>query len=487
MKKTLCILLALMCLLSLGGMNAHAQAADTSVAYLPLLPGSGHLLNAHGQFEARQAFMRMLPGLVEAQASGQIVRFSPDLADGLALVEYPTGTDLSGLVQNGLPVIDSTEAMQGFIRSQSVQATQGLRDIPEAQGLGDPSIDLQPYSSCFSLYNLGANKTYSAYLWDTRGKLVAGLKGTLDASGSGGDCLLSGFTSGLLSGSNNGMVPGFIFNLLQYDSTHTILENTYTTKIPTIEVSNYTTAQHIARGKAPVGSQLNLTLAHFQMDAGDSIVVTLKNPTTNGQGVWQADFSPSGMRGGDMLSMLWAKPATLFVFHRVLSVPFVSCILDSNFCIVFGGKAGTPADITALHGGVNYKASGYFDSNGVFSATLYNNKAVPLNLAKGDLISGSALTTLALPNLTAFFNYGTSIMSGKTPPNNGRYYAVSVLQQTSANYTNWSVWTHANTAGNYTADFSGDGPFTGDFLRLQVDFVDYATGNQTIYYSAVAP
>ena len=469
MKKFLNVLFVLVFLLSLGSLGVHAQGVKTSIAYLPLLTPTGQSDGGTDYFQARQAYERLAPKLMEAQVRGQIVRFRPVLSSGMAMVEVAAGTDLASLLGPAQPVFDTAQA--------ALNAMQ-VGPVSESGQTALPSISIRLYDSCFTVSNMGVNYQYKAYLKDTGGRLVGATQGKMNASGYAQVCL---------SGIWAGIAPGYGLTFKVYDGSW-ILQTTYTTNIPHLQFTSITPATKIAKGTGPASSTLAFTLIHPKLDETGTSTLTHKTVTSSSAGAWQVNFSPAAMRGGDGVEIQWLKPGTAFTFTRDASAPYTYCEMGNYECEFTGGAPGSTGNFFVKHGGSTYNFTGKFNEYGSFGIYLYNSQGDPIFLATGDQAGGTGMPTLTLPTLTATPNYVTNIVSGKAPAN--RWFTIELGRYDSGldQWNWWTKWVKSGAAATYSVDFTSLVDITDqDSLYLLPDIVDPSTGNEIFMEKLIVP
>jgi hypothetical protein len=460
MKKTLRILLALIFLLSLGSLTAYAQSETTSFAYIPLVsPASpDQSTSVPIEFRARQGFEALTSRLLDAQAQGLIVRFEPEFSFGLLKVEYVSGLDLSAILGTGRPIFEDPQSVLDY-----TQAGEEIA-ISSPASVATPYFSIGVYNSYFYGSGLTAGNYYLASLSDTGGHGVASFNGWISSSGS---------LSSYFEGAASTILPGYKITIKIYNSTGTTLLHTYSTTIPSLGFTSIDIPHAIVNGKAPAGSQLEVNLWHPKLNAANGTTYVTKHVTTSGAGAWQVNFG-TAMRGGDEVKVTWQKPATYFTFYRYLWAPHVYCELGDDYCDLYG-IPGKPASLSIKHAGKTYTFTGLFTSWGGFYGYL------PYDMAAGDKISGTGVTTLTLPTITAVLNYTANTVTGKAPAN--RYIEVELEKYYPRPEEYYYRWVKANSAGNYTADFSSSIDITStESLDFSVYYTNPTTGNEVSYY-----
>jgi hypothetical protein len=460
MKKTLHILLALIFLLSLGSLTANGQSETTSFAYIPLVsPASpDQSTSVPIEFRARQGFEALMSRLLDAQAKGQIVRFEPEFSFGLLKVEYVSGFDLSAILGTGRPIFEDPQSVLDY-----TQAGEEIA-ISSPASVATPYFSVSLFSNCFYGYSLTAGNYYLASLSDTGVHVVASANGWISSGGGLGNCF---------EGAASTITPGYKITIKIYNSTGTTLLKTYSTTIPSLGFTSFDIPHAIVNGTAPAGSQLEVNLWHPKLNAANGSTDVTKHVTTSGAGNWQVSFG-TAMRGGDEVKVTWQKPATYFTFYRYLYAPNVDCVLGGDYCDLYG-IPGKPASLSIKHAGKTYTFTGLFTSWGGFWGYL------PYDMAVGDKISGTGVTSLTLPTITAVLNYTANTVTGKAPAN--RYIDVDLDKYYPRPEGYYYRWVKANSAGNYTADFSSSIDITlTDSLEFSVYYTNPTTGNEVSYY-----
>jgi hypothetical protein len=138
--------------------------------------------------------------------------------------------------------------------------------------------------------------------------------------------------------------------------------------------------------------------------------------------------------------------------------------------------------LSITHGSVTYTFSGKFSSCGCFTQSLEKN-GIPIYLKAGDRISGTSVAAYTLPTLTAGANFYTDVVQGKAPAN--KYFELWVDDPCGCTY---SIWTHSNSSGIYSGDFSNQVDLVAtEAANLEVFYQDPASGNITDYFRSIGP
>ena len=482
MRKTLAVLFIMVFLLSLGGFSAHAQAQvqANSFGYLPLVSPGGDS-SVPLEFRARQAFDRLAPRLLQAQASGQIVQFEPEFDHALLKVEYQSGfnlaTALSVSPQTAPPVFADPKSVLDYI---GVGLTRSRARMGPAQS--DPVLYLGVYNSCFSAEDFAANNVYQAYLRDASGRLLSVRHGQFDSSGAFDDC----FSGGLWQD----IIPGYTFTLEIYDSGGVILHNTLFTVIPRLNINSITPKTKTFKGIGPANDTVFIHIFHPYLDDSDDMDAYGAVADTSSKGAWSVKLDPSDeLRPGDEVDVIWPMTVTAsnpFMFYRYLFVPYIDCQLAGNYCSAYG-LPGKSAKLTLTHAKKSYKTSGMFDYYGWYGGNFYDANTDPVFMTAGDKVTSSGAPTLYLPNLTAVPDTIADTISGVAPAS--LWFEVDLDAFFHA--TGWKSdnrWIGSDTGGLYTADFSSSFAIdTADIIEASVYFVDPNTGNETDYWNFVVP
>ncbi|MGB8212261.1 MAG: hypothetical protein WCE68_01765 [Anaerolineales bacterium] len=476
MKKIVSVLFVLVLMLSLGSLDVYAKGARTAIAYLPLVSAGGQAGPAKdaGAFslEAHQAYLQLAPRLEQARKTGQVLRYKPEFSAGLVMVEYTAGTDLATLLRTGQPAFASSHAALAF--SGAGQAAFAGQPRPAVVA---PYIEL--YTDGDDGYyagGMGANDTYAAYLDDASSRLVGYDYGTADGSGE----IEDGF-----DGIWEGTLPGYTFTLQIFNPSGTTLLDTYSVVIPNLGTTSINPSARTAQGTAPNGANVSVELYHYLLDGTGHEQGTLKTATANHAGNWKVDFSPMPLRGGDEVEVYWVKPSSVFSFYEELDAPALDCGLGMDYCYSYGAP-GAPAKITIKHGHASYVFTGNFYDVGYFEAYLSGRIGAPVYLAAGDQVSAPGLSRLTLPRITAVPNYATGVVSGAAPANRWVDVDLDVYNPVSG-WFYYRKWALANSGGVYSADFSGAGFNTSDFLYIYVYYKDPSNGNATDFENLIAP
>ena len=473
MKKTMTVLLTLIFLLSLGILPAQAQAQTqlTSFAYIPLISPLGETA-LPVVFRARQAFEALAPQLLKAQEKGQIVRFEPDYGFGMLKVEYQSGFNLAAalaMTPGASPlVLETPQAVLEY-----TQVSQSLRKPLDGIADNNPIISISLYTSCFTAYYMGANNYFKAYLVDTGGRLVGSADGWANGSGHLNSCF---------GGIWDGQIPGDVFSLYVYNNAGTTLLNTFSTVIARLNFSSISVTNKTITGTAPANSQLNFTLDHAELDAGDNVTETGVAVTASSKGAWSVKLGSSvGMAGGDQVYISWSAPATNFTFYRYIWAPFANCLLGGNYCSIYG-IPGKSAKLSIVHAKKTYKYSGKVSSSGYFGVDLTDVNADPIFLVVGDKVSGTGVKSWTLPRLTTIVNYTDDTVEGFAPASRYFWMELDVFDYSLRDWDYDEIWAGSNTAGYYVADFSGYFDIkTTDRLYTYLWYDDPSTGNETRY------
>ncbi|MGB8212039.1 MAG: hypothetical protein WCE68_00640 [Anaerolineales bacterium] len=462
MKKLLSVAFVLIFLLSLGSLDVHAQSAPTAIAYLPLLPAAGR---NDPSLEVRQAYDRLLPQLMQARKAGQIVRFRADLGEDMAVVEYPLGTNLAALLGNSQPVFATPQTALAYTRAGALQMAQ-------AAPAGTASFTIGINDSCFYGYNLGiSTDTYKAYLYDSDARVVASVNGDLNASG--------GISDACFNGLFDGMAPYFEVVIFLYHSGQTTWFNEFPKVIPNLAVTSVSSATKTIGGVGPAGGTVFVNYYHYNLDSGNTSIQPGTSVTATSKGAWQAKFSATPMRGGDTVNI--SEISGSFNFTNYLYVPYIECGLDNDWCNLTG-ISGAVATLSFTHAKHTYSYSGLFGPDGYFMESLSDTHGMPVFLAVGDKVKGKGAASLTLPNITANPDDISDTVSGYAPAN--RWFLVQAL----VNNTDYNCWTQANSAGMYTANFTGKVSLPGDKpYPVYVYYTDPVTGDQIVYESYMVP
>ena len=453
----------------LGLLISPAQAQGGTTGYLVLVSHSDP--NATFYLQARQAFNRLSPHLMQAKKEGHLSGFEPDFSAGIVKLELPAGIQAANLLNNLMVYSNIHEAMQNVKRNPDLENS----DNQEITTTISPTFHLQWRSSCFYTSGLGDSSHIIGSLRDKTGRLVASFNGISDTFGFLNDCFDG-------SGAYTSVMPGYTVTFKAYDTVSTLL-GTYTMVVPNaISVTAVNKTSSILSGKGPASKAFSAYWVHpYLNNASNTKLTVFKTGNISATGNWTTDFGVIPFRGGDFFNISIDFPN--FSFSKSADVPFAYCELGSNYCGMYG-IPGTFASLTIKHAGATYTTTGTFNYWGYFIQELEDATGSPIFLVSGDSMFGINIPSWTLVNLTATLNTTTDVISGKAPANKWFY----LCGDQSNNYNSWCNWRQAKSTGSYIENLSG----LVDFLPntaywLEVDYTNPVTGNEEYMYQSVAP
>ncbi len=412
--------------------------------------------------QSQEALHRLMPKLLAAKSSGQIISFERSLNGGVLQIIYRPSAGIPDL--GGQMVYSKVQDALPNASTASLVCTT-------------PAFQIFVYESTFYSGCLTPAARVVGTLRDPSGRAVSSYSGTVGSTGSLGYAIFSTW-NGWISNA----LPGYTVTFKEYAGT-TLLA-TFKVKVPAIKFSSINKISSIVQGTGPAGKSVTLRWIHDLWDAGHTFVDATKQRTISSSGVWKVDFGTIPLHGSDLLFADVHQNAT-FTFSVTMTIPATYCMLGSYFCELYG-FAFTPAILQIIHGGKTYTFTGEFDKSGYFPVEFRTAAGVPIFLAPYDKISGTGIAQFSLPKLTAVINYTANTVSGKAPPN--RYIYSWVFEPNAFSW--FSIYTHANSSGVYTADFGtayGEDLLPTDPYTLEVYLVLPTTGNATDYFEAIVP
>jgi len=479
--KTFRIMLALVILLSLNSLSAFAQAsATTSFAYISLFPAkpvvsTGKNASLPIEMQSQRAYEKLFPALVNARRQGVIVQFRPELSAGMVKVEYTTGVNLAPLLGDRFSIFNDPAPILENMRIYG-RRTTGSLDTP---ALYTSRFYLHPKEGYFYGYNFPADRYFKFTLTDSSGKLMA----VEDAYTS-----TDGYFWGYFGwGTWSAMEPGYTFTARMYLLDRTTLVKTFSSTIPNLRVTSIDVASKTANGTAPANSNLMVELYHLNLNAFGNSSSTTNFLVTPASGQWQTTFT-TPIRGYDEVYLV-LEPGANFYFSTYLTAPYISTGLGSNYSYLHGTPYA-PASMTIRHAGFDYSFTGKFNNRGDFFAQLLKPNGAPMFMQVGDKVSGTGVTALTIPAMTASVDPATDIFSGTAPASQYLYVYLYVRNEC----TDYSCWygygdyLKSTPAGTFSDDFSSvlDILLT-DTLDLEVDYINPGNGNVVWYENLISP
>jgi hypothetical protein len=460
------ILLVAVFMLSAAATSA-AEASDRVVGFVPLLPRVDP--NAPIAMQAQDALDSMMPRLLAAQKRGEILRFSPSLSVGVLKVLYTSAADTSMLFA-GRPVYADMQ--------HAVDSLELPRAAPPAPASG-PGAEAAAYlhfylfNNAFYGFNFPAGAHLIGVLKDKTGRLVSVADTYANSNGEvNGD-----FT---WNGSYGDVLPGYTVQFRVLNGIQLLA--TYQAVAPSMRFTDIDKVNSIMSAAGPANKPVGGYWFHRKWDASNSYLSAVKSGTSSATGTWSLDFGSVPLRGHDLLDT-WVAVNANFVFGRFMSVPYIWCELGGNYCAIYG-FASTPAALHIVHAGTSYNFSGRFSALGWFSSSLETATGEPIFLVPGDSASGTSVPAYSFPNLTAFVNYTSDVISGKVPAN--KYF--NLWAYVLATNTYYFVYSHSDSLGNYASDFTSQIDLQAlRPMTAEIFYVNPVTGNTLDYLKSFAP
>ncbi len=459
--KTLKLLLALAFLLTTG--VGTVFAAGTTIGYVSLLPPdpSGAPVAA----QAIQQYKLMLPDLLDAQKAGTLLDFRPVFAGGFVKIKYPRDVDPAAVL--GRPVHTNLQAAH---QPAKVAETR----LREGRGIATAWIVVDAYDgSCFRLDNPAlASARIVGKLQDKTGRVLGVSDDVADSSGYLYDCFGGFYTQ---------INPGYKVTFQAFNGA--TLLGTYSSVTPALTFTSVTKATSTWTGTATKGKEFSAWWTHPNLDAGDTYKYTRVDGTVPGTGKWKVDFGKSPFRGGDILTFQVYQNDT-FSFSRSMEYNYIYCAVGNNYCYAYG-LPGQPVMLTFKHRGIAYSYMGKFRMGGWYYQAFEDAAQLPIFLAKGDVISATGSSSLAIPKMSATFNPATNLVTGTAPAN--RYLRVQVYPYFSSS-AKCNQWVRAGATGAFTADCTTAGIVIepGTVINISLYSIDPKTGNE-VYYRVFQP
>ncbi len=449
----------LITVLLLGLIVTQVQAKGGPIAYKLLVDRVSPRTPL--EMQSRQAFERMLPDLHDAQKDGRIVAFEPDFFAGILKVEYPQGTDISGLQPEENVFTDINTALQALRPKMDKQNADSLAAVY------NPVFTLSPNSYCLYITGLELNDRVVGLQQDSSGKKL----GIFDGRAAQRTFLDICFSS-VLSVRPTQKLTFKVYNAIN------VLKNTYVLVVPAIKFTGLDKPNARINGSGPAGKPYSLLWVHSQLNASNGVLRQTQNGTISGTGLWSQDFGSRPIRGGDGFFM-FVNVTTRFVFQTSFTAPNSICTLDSPNCYfyVFPNQA---INAKIIHGGVTYPFSGKSDQWGFFHASLEDARGNPVFVSAGDTIEATGIAVWKILPMSSTINFDTDIVAGKAPPS--RYLWVGVYNASLYPYTNyWWKWVLVNSSSNYTANYHAWQDLQrSNTYQTQIQSVNPLTGNVQI-------
>jgi len=463
--KSVRMLLILVFILVTGIGTATANSQGVSYAFIPL-DSQTNSTASHALDQARQGYSRLAHLLLVAQSRGDVIAFEPELSAGFVKVQYRSGFDIASWVGMSIyPEIHSA------IAATSIQELENEETYTTA---AIPGFTIELFGSCFTGANLGPNRHILASLRDSTSRVVSNYDGYAGGSGNIKDCFD-------WAGPSSDILPNYRVKFERYSGSTLI--STYATQIPMIKYlsANKTTA--VVTGKGTGGKSFTAVWEHPALDGPGNYLTVTKTGNVSGSGNWSVDFGTTPMRGDDYVEFKVKQTNNIYVY-RSFWLPSVYCGLGDNWCDLYGFPL-MDASLSITHGGKTYTFQGKFDNWGWFGVDLLTLKRLPIFLAAGDTISGTGISSPhRLPNLTAIPHPSTDTVTGKAPPNRNFWVWIEI-----ASSGKWySRWSHSNSLGNYTANYSTSVDILPNQpVTAEVFYKGPTTGNVTVYLYSTGP
>lgn len=478
--KTLRILLtisiAISVFLSAGAVPAMAARgeevgyvgllSDESLSDLDLRQGmdvgvARAMITAH----AGKVFDRMLPKLLDAQRSGAILDFRPELAFGIVQIKYPVGANLANVVPGFQVYSEAKEAIVKAKIRQGVEFDNVLTYNPRFWNVIN--------SSCYSVYGLLSGYRVVTTLKNAAGKTLAVSHGYADSYGEVRNCF--NFTA------PGGVRPGFKIIYKIYTPTG-VLRNTYSQLVPKgISITGYNKIASQMSFTGPPGKKYFAVWLHDKLDKNNSNIFVPINGTFPTSGNVTADMGTVRFRGGDLLYV--DVEIGRFEFNRQMLVPHIVCYVGDNVCHIRSFPFQN-VFITLQQDGKSYTVSGRSGYSGYFWGDFTDAAGNPIGVKNRAKVSGTNVAQYTLPNLTASIAYATDVVKGKAPKS--RYFELWVYRMVTSSW--YFKWAHSNSLGNYSKDFTSMVNLkANEPYYVEIYFMDKITGNVTDEYFPFAP
>ncbi len=453
--------LLLFAALLLSAFGTAAWAPDKAAGFVQLVPQPDPASSMASQ--THRALQRLMPRLRTLQAAGQIISFEPSLQSGVLKMLYRPSA--------GLPNLAGRKVYSGM--GEAIAAA----GLPVgALTCLVPRFQLYLYDIYFESGCLTPGAYVAGSLRDPSGRVTAVASGTVQPDGS----LLPPYFD--YSGPDNIVRPGYTVTFKEYIGGS--LAATFKVKVPAIKFTSMDKAHAILRGTGPAGKRITAEWRHDRWDAGETTARVVTQGTISSAGTWQIDFGAVQLRGSDDLyATVSANPN--FAFRARMEVPYIHCLLGSNYCELSGFPL-TPATLQMVHAGQTYTFTGTTNVWGWFDAELLTPSAAPIFLVAYDKVSGTGVAQYGLPNLTANIDYTRDAIIGKVPAN--KYFELWLMVRSTRTW--YETYAHSSNAGTYLGNFMathGVDLVPGEPYAVEVYFVLPTTGNTTDLYKAYGP
>jgi hypothetical protein len=445
--------------------SARADAPVWEMGYVPLVTQLDPALSL--EMQAQNALEPLMPILFLEKKNGALLEYQPELGVGILMLKYAVGKRPATLA-----------AMQVFddIHTALAVVPQPQRVHGEAAAASHVWVRSFLYDSCFYMFGLLPGNYVTGSLYNGNQQVIAVSENTFDGNGDFNDCFQS-------QGSFVAVLPGYQIKLMVYSSNGGALQETLTSFVPSIKFTSLDRVNRIARGKGPAGKAYQLCWQY--RSSANVFSSQCKSGSISNTRDWLTEFvnsTPVRFRGGDGFA-IYVDSNVHFNFLLQMWFPYAQCYLGDNYCQMYG-FAGQSGFLTVTRVGTPYTLTGTFDvmMNGIFKVP--NDARFPITLKAGDQISGTNITSHALPNLTGTIHYATDVVSGKAPANS--YFSIDLFSE------NLSTWyempAHSDAAGNYSVNFSSKVDLkTTDTIFISIDYWNNLTGNQTNFSKYFGP
>lgn len=414
---------------------------------------------------ARESFERIMPKMLDAQRSGLILDFKPELDFGMVRIKYATGVNLSAVLP-GFQVFSKAKEAILMVPVQQYQ------DVSAALTYY-PNFFNSIYGSCYDVYGLLDNYRAVAILKNQAGKTLAISQAIADSNGHAWDCFDSWTTADVKPGLK------IIYKIYRPDGS---LRSTFSRLVPGgIAITAINKVESKVSFKGPAGKSYNVIWYHPNLNSTNTYILNILPGTFPTTGTATRDMGTVRFRGGDYLGV--EVKLSRFTFSRAMWVPSIRCDINDDYCFL-DGFAFKSTTITVVQNGITYKKTGRSDAWGSFYAYFTDASGLPMTFKPGDKVSGTGVPTWTLPTLTANIVYTTDVVRGKAPKS--RFFELWVYSMVTSSW--YYKWTGSNTLGNYQKDFTSmidlkiDEPY-----YVEIWYIDKATGNTTDAYFPFAP
>ncbi len=454
----------LLAALLLSAFSQTAFASQQAVGFVQLVSRADP--NTPMAVQTHQALRRLMPRLLAARDSGQIISFEPSPEAGILKIVYRPSA--------GLPDLGGKTV---YADMQQALPTAPAADLaPSLGACTAPNFAMTLYGSYFVANCLTPAAKVIGSLRDAGGSVVAAYSGVVDGTGA---LYYPHFS---WNGPYANVTPGYTLTFKEYAGA-TLLA-TFKIKVPNIRFTSLDKANSIVQGTGPAGKSISLEWIHYKWDATDSRIDLTKVRTISSAGTWKVDFGTTPIRGDDFLFAVVTSNAN-FTFSANMWTPATYCTLGGNYCELYGFPFGA-ASMKIVHGGMTYNFSGKFDEWGTFYVELKTAIGTPISLVPYDKVSGTGVAQYGLPKVTASINYTTDSVTGIAPTN--KYFEVWLYPEGTG--SSYEIYAHSGATGGYSANFmASDGLnlVAGNPYTVDVFYMLPTTGNCLDAYKVYGP